>query len=233
MPEQHPHDHGHLRSIVSTLEVVPSHSKYKPKIHLETLTGRTADIMLMLTYFMFFACVAINIIFRSVGYINYNEIKTGLCQNCSNSSQTYTLNITDVSKQDILSFKIQVTQNNFTSLVGWTQGSHLKVCSPVTLQYDAKVWICLNSNGCHSFSSISAITTSQISSSSWVLFDVEQGKTLTTNMCRLRLERSITVNLISSSFNIHVSVTCHNLFLLYNIKQFNHLSSYCFCFLYK
>ena len=98
-----------------------------------------------------------------------------------------------------------VTQTNFSSLIGWTEGSKPNVCSVVSLIYNTKSWACFNNNGCLNFTSEQY---SGENTNEYFLIGNSKTQTVTTNMCALRTSSEsdgFTLDVIPEVFHIQVS----------------------------
>ena len=142
-----------LHSAIKNLNVIPNYSKYKPKINLEILTSRKADTMLVVTYFMFFACLSGSLL---VYFLVYEHKVTyyhpNVCLNCTNISLPYTVSMSFTDPpSSLLTLQLETTQSNYTSLIGWNEGSQSNICSPVSFDYEVSSWACFNNNGCTNF----------------------------------------------------------------------------------
>ena len=187
-------------SSLSQISLVPKYAKYKPRISLEILSARNASIVLVLTYFMFFASVTI-IIFVSILLDYYHE--TLSYPSCC-SSVSYTINFTETFTADSFTYTMMVTQSNFTSLKGWKVGSQSGICSPVEVFYTSNIWVCFNNNGC-----VGHQVSNEISSDtmSWQHLQSYEDVAIT-NMCILRESSGFTITVIPKI--IHVTVSIHN-----------------------
>ena len=190
-------------SMTSQLNLIPHYSKYRPKINLEILTSRNATTMLILTYFMLFACLAGSIsvallVNQSVTKQSYPQ----MCYNCNNVSLPYmeVFNFRNPTL-DIATFQMQVTQTNFSSLIGWKEGSNPSVCSPVSLTYNTKSWTCFSNNGCTNFTSARH---SGENSNEYFLIANSNTMNLITDMCILKSSGSFTLDIIPEVFHIQV-----------------------------
>ena len=209
-----------ISSLTSKLNLIPNYSKYKPKINLEILTSRNATTMLVLTYFMLFACLAGSIsislfVHQNVTRYAYPE----MCSNCSNTSLPYSTSFNFINPiSNIVTFQMQVTQTNFSSLIGWTEDSKPNVCSAVSLKYNTKSWACFNNNGCLNFTSEQY---SGENTNEYFLIGNSDVQTIITNMCALRTSSDgFTLDVIPEVFHIQVSMRflfffiCRNLHII-------------------
>ena len=104
---------------------------------------------------------------------------------------------------DIATFQMQVTQTNFSSLIGWDEGSNPNVCSPVSLKYHTESWSCFSNNGCTNYSSAKF---SGESTNEYYQVGKSDIVTVTTNMCELRISSDgYSLDIIPEVFHIQVS----------------------------
>ena len=190
-----------LRSTLSQLDFVPKYAKYNPKINLEILTARKADIMLVLTYLMFFACLA-GVITISLYVTSYNEIYR-YPSLALNSSSFYSINFTITGPPNILFFQLQVSQTNFTSLVGWKHGSQAGICASVELSYASDIFACFDSIGCTEFAS-SGSASSATNSNVWQLALRNDLAKVDTDMCALQSSNDFTLTIVPALYHVQV-----------------------------
>ena len=198
-----------LQSKLSQLNVVPKYAKYKPKINLEILTAKKAETMLILTYFMFFACLA-GVILNNIFGARTEEISNTppLYTNYNSSSQklfVYKTNFTFNNPSDVLVYHMTATQTNFTSLIGWEYGSQANVCSSVVIVYLSEIFACFDSNGCTNFASTASTSTTQ--SNEWQLVLGNNPLKFVTDMCTLRSSNKFTLDIIPAKYHIQVSLS--------------------------
>ena len=191
---------------LSYLDLVPDYAKYKPKINLEILTSRKADTMLLLTYFMFAACLAGSVLINIFITTPYEKSKTPtLVRPSWNVSAIYTTNFTFVNPPKVLTFEMYVKQTNFSSLLGWNYGSQSNICSPVSFTYESKSWACFNKDGC---------TKLPGQYNSWILQGSIPAQVVNTDMCSLKADKLLTVPIVSKTFHAQV-IKCGTVLFLF------------------
>ena len=206
-----------FQNTLASLELVPDYARYKPKINLEILTSRRLDTMLLLTYLIFAAClagsIAVHKLIASVTETDTSPRSYSL-QNITNIQNRliYMTNFTVIQPKLVLLFEMKVTQNDFTSLLGWDYGSQPNVCSTVSLKYFSYLWACFNSNGvCKKYISD---TTFEQSSKKWLLVQSNPPQTFTTDMCTLKAQKTVSLEIIPLLYHVQVST----MFIFYAIK---------------
>ena len=188
---------------------VPKYAKYKPRINLEILTARKADSMLVLTYFMFFACLA-GIILMAI-FLTNDSLETVLNPTCCSASP-YTTNFTLNDPTDSFAFMMTAVQTNFTTLKNWKLGSQPGICFPVEVSFSSNIWDCLDSNGCNQFPS-DVSSTASAASNVWQNVQF-YSSVATTNMCALQSSNYFTITVIPQLYHVQVSNQYHLIVIL-------------------
>ena len=123
-----------------------------PRIMLETITARTALIIIALTYFFFFIGFGLDFYTTYRGFHGSNKIiAAGNCDDvdhtitsemtywgCTNET-TWISTVTDLT--NVLSVKLNVQHDNITELVKTMNNTY-------TISYDVKLWACYSQYGC-------------------------------------------------------------------------------------
>lgn len=128
-----------------------------PKILLETITARTALLVIVLTYAVFFIGFALdfNTIYRSFNSDSYvldslscssynaSHFHPGNTWGCSSGNSSWNSTITQLS--NVISIKLKVQQNNLTTII---ENIDTDPPKQVTVIYDLMIWACYNEDGC-------------------------------------------------------------------------------------
>lgn len=124
-----------------------------PKILLETITARTALLIIAITYIVFILGFAfdVNTIYKSFSSSNYDIT----AYSCSSYSPSYfyqesrwgctnglSWNSTVAELTNVLSVKLNVQQNNLTAIL------NNATIDTFDLKYDINLWACYNYDGC-------------------------------------------------------------------------------------
>lgn len=181
------------------LEIVPNYAKYKPQIYLEILTARNLNTIIFINLFIIAAFMLVSIEFGQ----NFTKLRNVYlypepCPQC-NSSTAYTSSQEFQNSEFIANLKIDITQNNFTTLVGWSEGSKPGVCQPVSLTVTTTLYACFDSSGCSTINDESDISTNE-----WNSVYTTEPQNIATNMCRLKRLGKFTYNVLPSLLNTRV-----------------------------
>ena len=189
---------------------VPKYSKYQPKINLEILTAKSANRMLIVTYVAFIVCLVVYLIYLNSQFRKYSQITNpSRCSKCGSSYSYYNF----YKNQDsTFAFKLDVTQSNFTTLIGWDEGSQPGVCTPVSLVYDLFLWACYDSQG----NCVFPMKADRNNPDYWHYVYTERKININTNMCSLKASDSFTTSLIPPSYQNDVCTYS----LIYSLNKF-------------
>lgn len=126
-----------------------------PRIMLEIITGRTAAIIIALTWTIFIICFSIDFYLTYKSFHSSNYVLTAF--DCSSYNLTQAENLPEFSCGDgtqgtwnatvrelsnVISFSMDVQQVNVSSLVA------NRTSNSFTFSYNLQVWTCYNEDGC-------------------------------------------------------------------------------------
>lgn len=196
---------ANMEAKVSFDNVAPSYSNFQPKINLEVLSAKSANRMILLTYFVFIICLFLDLftVLESL-QIKSNLLSPGVCTICNNTStDSYTYRNYFYNQNNVVTFQVEVSQSNFTNLVDWTVGSQPHICSPVSLSYDLDIWSCYNANGCTSFDQPNSNINNE---NSWHISKQVVNAVISTDMCTLSsLSDKYSYMLLSRTYKFEVT----------------------------
>jgi hypothetical protein len=182
---------------------------------LEVLSAKTAKYMLYLNAIAFIATFFTDLSILLQGFKQQSVRQpTNVCTTCNSTSNVYYENRTWYDVHHIVTFRADVSQTNFTSLVGWSEGSIPGVCTPVSLSYDLELWSCGKSNGCGD--SFSNADSNEYSIDKWLYVYSESSAPIDTDMCALRTAGHFTHTLIPNFYQYQVS---HPLSLTFSLSH--------------
>ena len=184
-------------------DVLPSYSKYKPKINLEVLSAKAAKYMLLINAISFAVCFLFDVTTLLEGFDqNDNIVPSSLCSNSGNLSNSFYSNYTWYKVHNVMTYRTNIIQTNFSGLVGWEAGSQPGVCTSVTLNFDVELWSCNLNNGCGE--SFSVKDSNVYYSDKWLYVYSEQGVRITTDMCQLNVSGKFSFPLIPNFYQYQV-----------------------------
>lgn len=205
------------------------YAPHAPRILLEIMTGRSAAIVIAITWIVFLIGFTVDLVttyrsFHSSNYAlganscsdyNFTEIKRlNLAQyGCSYGGDSWNSSVTHLS--NVISFGLSVQQTNLTSLL-----SNSSVSTTFDIKYDLQVWTCYNENGCGSnFEQGSAYTEDANVWQPVLSLSPETASVdLSTDITSYKDGKKLEIQLITNTFQNQESIPTNGLVKAYHIN---------------